>query len=118
MSLGDSRIKRVWDRIAFLSMLTVRVVVLEYSQLHKRLRTSEFVSLEALKMYCMMRASMSSLYKVYQLYDTGISEPHQEKLAPEIVSWKKAVLTGTHQLYALSHSECFFNNNTKGARIR
>ena len=29
--IGDSRIKRVWDRIAFLSMLTVRVVVLEYS---------------------------------------------------------------------------------------
>ena len=33
MSLGDSRIKRVRDRIAF---LTVRVVVLEYSQLHKK----------------------------------------------------------------------------------
>ena len=31
VSLGDSRIKRVRDRIAFLSMLTVRVVVLEYS---------------------------------------------------------------------------------------
>ena len=36
MSLGDSRIKRVRDRIAFLSMLTVRVVVLEYNQLHKK----------------------------------------------------------------------------------
>ena len=36
VSLGDSRIKRVRDRIAFLSMLTVRVVVLEYSQLHKK----------------------------------------------------------------------------------
>ena len=45
-SLGDSRIKRVRDRIAILSMPTVRVVVLE-----KRLRTY-FVSLEALKMYC------------------------------------------------------------------
>ena len=33
VSLGDSRIKRIWDRIAFLSMLAVRVVVLEYSQL-------------------------------------------------------------------------------------
>ena len=33
--IGDSRIKRVWDRIASLSMLTVRVVVLEYSQLHR-----------------------------------------------------------------------------------
>ena len=36
VSLGDSRIKRVRDRIAFLSMLTVRVVVLEYNQLHKK----------------------------------------------------------------------------------
>ena len=35
-SLGDLRIKRVRDRIAFLSMLTVRVVVLEYNQLHKK----------------------------------------------------------------------------------
>ena len=34
MSLGDSRVVR--DRIAILSMLTVRVVVLEYSQLHKK----------------------------------------------------------------------------------
>ena len=34
VSLGDSRVKRVWDSIAILSMLTVRVVVLEYSQLH------------------------------------------------------------------------------------
>ena len=36
VSLGDSRIKRVRDRIAFLSMLTVRVVVLECNQLHKK----------------------------------------------------------------------------------
>ena len=36
VSLGDSHIKRVRDRIAFLSMLTVRVVVLEYNQLHKK----------------------------------------------------------------------------------
>ena len=36
VSLGDSRIKRIRDRIAFLSMLTVRVVVLEYNQLHKK----------------------------------------------------------------------------------
>ena len=36
VSLGDSRIKRVRDNIAFLSMLTVRVVVLEYNQLHKK----------------------------------------------------------------------------------
>ena len=37
VSLGDSRIKCVR---AILSMLTVRVVALEYGQLHKRLRTS------------------------------------------------------------------------------
>ena len=36
VSLGDSSIKRVRDHVAFLSMLTVRVVVLEYSQLHKK----------------------------------------------------------------------------------
>ena len=36
VSLGDSRVKRVRDNIAILSMLTVTVVVLEYSQLHKK----------------------------------------------------------------------------------
>ena len=36
VSLDDSRIKCVRDCIAFLSMLTVRVVLLEYSQLHKK----------------------------------------------------------------------------------
>ena len=36
MSLGDSRIKRVRDRIAFLSMLTVSVVALESNHLHKK----------------------------------------------------------------------------------
>ena len=36
VSLGDSRIKRVPDHIAILNMLTVRVVVLEYSQLNKK----------------------------------------------------------------------------------
>ena len=35
VSWGDSRVKRVRDNIAILSMLTVRVVVLEYSQLHR-----------------------------------------------------------------------------------
>ena len=35
-SLGDSRIKRIHDRVAILSMLTVRVVVQEYSQLHNK----------------------------------------------------------------------------------
>ena len=33
---SDSRIKRLRDRIAILSMQTVRVVVFEYSQLHKK----------------------------------------------------------------------------------
>ena len=36
VSLDDSRIKHVRDCIAFLSMLTVRVVLLEYNQLHKK----------------------------------------------------------------------------------
>ena len=36
VSLDDSRIKRVRDCISFLSMLTVRVVLLEYNQLHKK----------------------------------------------------------------------------------
>ena len=36
VSLDDSRIKRVRDCIYFLSMLTVRVVLLEYNQLHKK----------------------------------------------------------------------------------
>ena len=36
MTLGDSRIKRVRDRLDLLNMLTVRVAVLEYSQLHKK----------------------------------------------------------------------------------
>ena len=35
VSLDDSRIKHVRNRIAFLSMLRVRVLVLEYSQLHR-----------------------------------------------------------------------------------
>ena len=36
VSFGDSRVKRVRDNMAILSMLTVRVVVQEYSQLHKK----------------------------------------------------------------------------------
>ena len=34
VSLGDSRIKRVRDNIAFLSMVTVRVVVLDSPKRH------------------------------------------------------------------------------------
>ena len=36
MSLGYFRIERVGGRLFFLSMLTVRVVILEYRQLHKK----------------------------------------------------------------------------------
>ena len=36
VSLGDSRIERVHGCLACLSMLTVGVVVLAYSQLHKK----------------------------------------------------------------------------------
>ena len=36
VSLGDSRIERVRDCLDMLNMLTVRVAVLEYSQLHKK----------------------------------------------------------------------------------
>ena len=36
VSLDDSCIERVRDRLTSLSMLTGRVVVLEYSQLHKK----------------------------------------------------------------------------------
>ena len=36
MSLDKSRTERVRDRLASLSLLTVRVVVLEYSQLYKK----------------------------------------------------------------------------------
>ena len=46
MSLDDSRIECVRSCLAIVSMLTVRVVVLYYSQLHKRLRTSEFGGFE------------------------------------------------------------------------
>ena len=36
VSLGDSRRERVRDPLDLLNMLTVRVAVLEYSQLHKK----------------------------------------------------------------------------------
>ena len=36
VSLDDSRIERVRDRLDLLNMLTVRVAVLKYSQLHKK----------------------------------------------------------------------------------
>ena len=51
-------IEHVCDSVAILHMLTVRVVVLEYSQLHKKayyLRVCEFGGFE---MYCVMRASV------------------------------------------------------------
>ena len=67
VSLCDSRIKRVRDCIAFLSMLTIRVVALEYNQLHKKaFLVCEFGGFEN---YCVMRASVPSLYNVYRRYD-------------------------------------------------
>ena len=60
-SLEDSRIECVYDCLAS-CMLTVRVVALEYSQL---LITWSF---EALKMYCVIRASAPSLQNVYRCY--------------------------------------------------
>ena len=64
VSLDDSRIERVHDRLASLCLLTVRVVALEYSQLHKKyynLVVCEFGGFE--NVYCVMRAS------VYRRYD-------------------------------------------------
>ena len=43
----------------------------------KRLRASSFLSLEALKMYCVMRASVPSLYNVYRRYDKGSVGKHK-----------------------------------------
>ena len=36
MISDDSRINRVLDRLATLNLLTVRVVAMEYSQVHKK----------------------------------------------------------------------------------
>ena len=61
----DSRIERVCNRLDLLNMLTVRVAVLEYSQLHKKaynLVVYEFGG------FCVMRASAPSLYNVYRRY--------------------------------------------------
>ena len=52
VSLDDSHIERVRDRLAYLSPLTVRVV----ATCAWRIARYMFVSLEALKMYCVMRA--------------------------------------------------------------
>ena len=55
----SSRIKCVLDRLATLSIPAVRVeVIASYIK---------SFSLEALKMYCVMRASLPSLYSVYRL---------------------------------------------------
>ena len=53
--------ERVCGCLAILSMLTVRAVVLEYSQLLYIKKTWLFVSLEILKVYCLIWASTSSL---------------------------------------------------------
>ena len=46
MSSGDSRIKRVLDRLATLSIPTVRVEALKYSQLHSKKLVCEFGGFE------------------------------------------------------------------------
>ena len=61
VSLGDSRIKRVRD----LSMLTVRVVVLEYSQLHKKCVVCEFRGFENV----LCDAGIRAIPNVYRRYD-------------------------------------------------
>ena len=64
VSLGDSRIERVRNRLDMLSILTVRVAVQEYSQLHKKaynLVVCEFGGFE--NVYCVMRASVPSVYR-------------------------------------------------------
>ena len=61
MSLDDSRIERVCDRLA---SLTVRVVALEYSQLHKIIGCLCFENV------LHGGASVLSLHNVYRHYDT------------------------------------------------
>ena len=63
--LGDSRIERVRDRLDLLNMLTVRVAVLEYNQLHKKAYNLVVCEFGGFEMYCVMRASAPSLYNVY-----------------------------------------------------
>ena len=57
VSLGDSHIMGVRDSIAILSMPTARVVVLEYSQLHRTLFIfCEFGGFENVLRYAGIRA--------------------------------------------------------------
>ena len=65
MSSDDSRIECVRNRLASLSLLTVRVVALEYSQLHKKPYNLVVCDFGGLKMYCVMRASAPTLQNVY-----------------------------------------------------
>ena len=65
MSLDDSCIERVCDCLSSLSLLPVRVVVLEYSQLHKmpyNLVVCKFGGFE----YCVM-------HNIYRRYDKNAS---------------------------------------------
>ena len=49
--------------MAILSVLVVRISLLEYSKIHENQVYSFFVSLEAFKMYYVMRASAPSLHR-------------------------------------------------------
>ena len=60
VSLGDSRIKRVQDL-----SITVRVVVLEYSQLHKKFVVCEFRGFENV----LCDAGIRAIPNVYRRYD-------------------------------------------------
>ena len=62
--VGDSRIERVRGCLAILSMLKVK----------SSGPGVQFVSLEALKMYCVIRASAPS---VYRRYDTTMLYRHE-----------------------------------------
>ena len=66
MNLADSRMDCVRGCLATLSLLVVRIALLEYSKIHEKAYkciVCEFVSLEAFKMYYVMRASAPSLHR-------------------------------------------------------
>ena len=63
MNLADSRMDCLRGCLATLSVLVVRIVLLEYSKIMKRLTSLYFVSLEAFKMYYVMRVSAPSLHR-------------------------------------------------------
>ena len=63
MNLADSRMDCLRGCLATLSVLVVRIALLEYRKIQERLISVEFVSLEAFKMYYVMLASAPSLHR-------------------------------------------------------